>query len=443
MASLEKSASTTLPPVSSPAIKVNGAAPPIPAAARSTGKVPAIPSVQAKGSGTSGSVPAPTTGKGTGPVRAATVQGVSPGAQALAAAFDTPGDSMTKVDAPPFDESPPTAPEPVAAAKRALDAKADPFAAMAGAAPKQIGLEALRAEHAGGDLTDDDNLDIGEVSRVVNLKDLARPPATAQRTRKTGQTGQHARMTGQVGRITGPVGRVTSPVAKLGGDELGMPIDPNAAPPSDLAAGESVVVPTHVAQTHRRGLIMLIGVAAVLLLGVIGAVVLMVTSSDDDAPLGLGRTSQINNDRPEDIAHPKNPGEVGPGSAATNPKQIVRPHFPGMNTQPSRPVQEEPTDPNLKRLGPDEIEDMAAKQGEGTKFCYIRAQKGALGLEIQDLKKLSVTLTVDKTGTVTDVQLSEHSKDTFGSCLISRIKSWKFRPSPGGIFRIALAFSAG
>jgi hypothetical protein len=86
---------------------------------------------------------------------------------------------------------------------------------------------------------------------------------------------------------------------------------------------------------------------------------------------------------------------------------------------------------------------MAAKQGEGTKFCYIRAQKGALGLEIQEMKKLSVTLTVDKTGTVTDVQLSEHSKDTFGSCLISRIKSWKFRPSPGGIFRIALAFSAG
>jgi len=114
-----------------------------------------------------------------------------------------------------------------------------------------------------------------------------------------------------------------------------------------------------------------------------------------------------------------------------------------VNTQPSHPIQEEPTDPNLKRLGPDEIENMAAKQGEGTKFCYIRAQKGALGLEMLDLKKISVTLTVDKTGTVTDVQLSEHGKDTFGACLTARIKGWKFRVSPGGTYRIALAFSNG
>ena len=134
-------------------------------------------------------------------------------------------------------------------------------------------------------------------------------------------------------------------------------------------------------------------------------------------------------------------GTVGPGSAATAPKQIVRPHFPGVNT-PSHPTQvEEPSDPNLKRLGADEIEEMAAKQGEGTKFCYIRAQKGALGLEMLDLKKISVTLTVDKTGTVTDVQLSDHAKDTFGACLIARIKGWKFRESGGGTFRISLAFS--
>jgi predicted Zn finger-like uncharacterized protein len=416
MASLEKSASTTLPPVSSPAIKTNGAAPPIPAAARATGKAPAIPT--------------PTTGKGTGPVRAGTVQGVgSPAAQALADAFETSSEQRTSIDSPSYDQ--PAEPKP------------DPFAAFA-APPKPIGLDALEAEHAGGDLTDDDNLDIGEVSRVVNLKDLVRP-AEGARTRKTGQTGQHGRITGAVGRVTGPVGRVTAPVAKVGVDELGMPVDPMAPPPSDLAAGDSVVVPPHVAQTHRRGMIMLIGVAAVLLLGVVGAVVLMVTSSDDDAPLGLGRTSQINNDRPEDIAHPKNPTDVGPGSAAgsAKPQQIVRPHFPGIST-PTHPTQvEEPADPTLKKLGPDEIEDMASRQGEGTKFCYIRAQKGALGLEIQDLKKLSVTLTVDKTGAVTDVQLSDHAKDTFGSCLISRIKSWKFRASPGGTFRIALAFSAG
>jgi predicted Zn finger-like uncharacterized protein len=462
MASLEKSASTTLPPVSSPAIKTNGsaAAPPIPAAARTTGKAPAIPSVQAKGSSgpmpsipAKPAVPSATSPKGTGPVRAGTTQGVgSPGAQALAAAFDTEGsDGMTSVGEPPFDDNLQTMAEPVAAAKRALDAVAepprpDPFAAAAAAAPKQIGFDALEAEQKRSEVADDDNLDIGEVSRVVNLKDLARPP------RKTaGNTGPVPRVTGQVGRVTGPVGRVTGPVnrvtasvAKLTAGEAGLPADPDA-PPSDLAAGESVVVPAPVAQTHRRGLIMLIGVAAVLLLGVVGAVVLMVTSSDDDAPLGLGRTSQLNTDRPEDIGHPRSPGDVGPSGSGAGAQKIVRPHFPGFNpTQQQRPTQvEEPVDPSLKKLGPDEIEDMAAKQGEGTKFCYIRAQKGALGLEIQDLKKLSVTLTIDKTGTVTDVQLSEHAKDSFGSCLISRIKGWKFRASPGGTFRIALAFSAG
>jgi hypothetical protein len=331
-----------------------------------------------------------------------------------------------------------------------MPARQDPSAAAAApkpspGAPKQIGLEALKAEQRGSDLVDDDNLDIGEVSRVVNLKDLARPPRN--KPGNTGpvprQTGQVGRQTGAVGRITGPVNRVTASVAKLTPGEVGLvPSDPNA-PSAELGAGESVVVPAHVAQTHKRGLIMLIGVAAVLLLGVIGAVVLMVTSSDDDAPLGLGRTSGINTDRPEDIGHTKGPNDVGPGSGAGSGK-IVRPHFPGFNTQQQHPTQvEEPTDPTLKRLGPDEIEDMAAKQGEGTKFCYIRAQKGALGLEIQELKKLSVTLTIDKTGTVTDVQLSEHSKDTFGSCLISRIKGWRFRASPGGTFRIALAFSAG
>ena len=163
-----------------------------------------------------------------------------------------------------------------------------------------------------------------------------------------------------------------------------MPLDPNASPLSDPAAGESIVVPTQVAQTHRRGLIMLIGVAAVLLLGVVGAVVLMVTSSDDDAPLGLGHTSQIDNVAPRGHRAPRRTrATLGPGSAATNPKQIVRPHFPGVNTSPSHPTQvEEPSDPNLKRLGADEIEDMAAKQGEGTKRCYMRAQKGALGFEI-------------------------------------------------------------
>jgi hypothetical protein len=71
----------------------------------------------------------------------------------------------------------------------------------------------------------------------------------------------------------------------------------------------------------------------------------------------------------------------------------------------------------------------------------MRAQKGAMGFEIADIKKIAVTLMVAKDGTVTDVQLSSHGADSFGQCLIARIKAWKFRASSGGTYRISLAFS--
>jgi predicted Zn finger-like uncharacterized protein len=435
MASLEKSASTTLPPinatatpaapssVSAPSAKSNGA-PAIPAAAMrapTAAKSPALPSVTPKPIPQLGKTP--TTGKGTGPVRSA-------GAQALAEAFDT-SDPATSIDSPVFNDEIATTAEPLASATKRtfdrLEQVAEPPKPSL-EAPKKLGLEALAAEHKGGDLVDDDNLDIGEVSRVVNLKDLVRPPAAT------------SKKTGAVNRVTGPVNRVTASVARLAPEEIGLPADPNA-PASELGAGESIVVPTQVAKAHRRGLIMLIGAAALLLVGVIGAVVFMMSSSDNDGPMGLGRTTMLNTDRPEDqFGHPKTPGDTQGSSAGPAKPHITTPRW--IPTAPPH-TQEEPTDPNLKKLGADEIEDMAAKQGEGTKFCYIRAQKGALGLEMLDLKKISVTLTVDKTGTVTDVQLSDHAKDTFGACLIARIKGWKFRVSPGGTFRIALAFANG
>ena len=481
MASLEKSASTTLPPISaspsplagSPPMKTNGAgaaAPPIPAAAKQSGRVPAIPagakasssvpaipSVVGKAGSApnakNGSVPAAIPGKGTGPMRPGTVQGVgtpSPGAAALAAVFDSSesGDSMTAVGAPPFNDDLETIGEPAVANKRAFEyeakrpVKPEPKPA---AKPAPLSLDSLAGNHSDGSV-EDDNLDIGEVSRVVNLKDLVKPPADARRNSRApvaGQPGQVGRATGPVGRVTGPVNRVTASVAKLSPEEVGTPLGaPNALLGTDFAgAGESVVAPAHVEQTHRRGLFMLIGVAGLLLIGVVVAVVLMVSSSDD-TPMGLGHSTAFNTDRPEDIGHPRNPGDTtGPATGSGGVKKIVTSHWPTI--RPQGPTQEEPTDPNLKKLGADEIEDMAAKQGEGTKFCYIRAQKGALGLEMLDLKKISVTLTVDKTGAVTDVQLSEHGKDTFGNCLIARIKGWKFRVSPGGTFRIALAFSNG
>jgi hypothetical protein len=177
-------------------------------------------------------------------------------------------------------------------------------------------------------------------------------------------------------------------------------------------------------------------------IGVVVAVVFVLSGGNEDLPVGLGGTRQgIDTSRPEDIvrrALPPAPNDTGSGSGATHrPRPTGNRITTGQNPQP-----EEPDTGPGSHLDPSEIEAMAAKYGEGTKRCYMRAQKGALGLEIADTKKIDVTLTVQKDGTVSDVQLSKHANNEFGQCLIARIKGWKFRESKGGTFRIALAFSA-
>jgi hypothetical protein len=54
-----------------------------------------------------------------------------------------------------------------------------------------------------------------------------------------------------------------------------------------------------------------------------------------------------------------------------------------------------------------------------------------------------VTLTIDREGNVSDLQLSDHSADTLGKCLTGAIRTWKFRSSAGGTFRFSLNFVDG
>jgi len=71
----------------------------------------------------------------------------------------------------------------------------------------------------------------------------------------------------------------------------------------------------------------------------------------------------------------------------------------------------------------------------------MRAQRGAEGILLADVKKISVTLTINGEGQVTDAQLSDnHAQDALGKCLIGVIRAWRFRPSPGGTFRFVLHF---
>ena len=89
------------------------------------------------------------------------------------------------------------------------------------------------------------------------------------------------------------------------------------------------------------------------------------------------------------------------------------------------------------------IEDTARKHQDMTQRCYLRSQRGADSIIVGDVKKIAVTLMIDRDGNVSDVQLSEHGADNLGKCLIGSMRGWKFRPSSGGSFRFSLNFVSG
>jgi len=269
-----------------------------------------------------------------------------------------------------------------------------------------------------------DELDFGEVSRVVKLADIAKS-ANAQSRKTARAQALSPRATGAAPRLDleAPVAAEPGAVAAVGEGE--------ATP------GENFVGAPAVARAHRRGLFMLVGVAALLLIGVAVAVVLIVNRHDDDAlGGGLGQTKTIDTSRPEEIVLNHMLSRDAGVPATVNRQPVHRITTPRPNVGPADET------PGIgSKLSSDEIQEMASKNASGTQRCYMRAQRGAQGIEIADLKRLTVTLSVNKTGAIDDVQLSDHAADSLGTCLTGMIKRWKFRESPGGLYRIVLAFA--
>ncbi len=391
--------------------------------------VPSIPSARANGSG---AVPqaAKSSASGPTPARTSTPSGrfnaqKGPGHAALAAAFDPgeDGDSRTSTDAPAFDLAGAASAKPN-----------DPFSALDNK-PKTVQQS----------LDDDDELSIGEVSRVVNLADLvpkpkplpSASPATDPMRRNTGSVQRIGAGTNSNPRVSG-LNRTSQP--RFSPTDLGMNVDPSLVAQSGIAPDESMVAQSF-AHRHRRGMIALLAFAGLLVAGVAGLLMYITSQQSDEIGGGLGGGPRtIDTSRPEDIVRRQLPPVPDTGSASTQTQ--VKPKWTGTRPNPNTNPQVD-DDPKGLNLKASEIEDMASKQGEGTKRCYMRAQKGALGFEIANLKKIEVTLTVGKDGAVSTVNLSSHSTDVFGTCLIARIKAWRFRESPsGGTFRISLAFSS-
>lgn len=386
---------------------------------------PAIPSAQAKTNGT-------------GPAKVA--------------AFDV-SDPATQIEAPAFE-----APAPAEAAKPNGAGKAEPAPAEAPAfeAPAPRLANAPVTDHS-EDSDEDDGLAIGEVSRVVKLADLMKPAAkkpdpAAAATRRTqsnpalarlGNTGSVARLgnTGAVARLgnTGSVARIEDPNAPASAFAPGA--DPAAAP------GEVAMQPAPAETSHKRGMIVLISVATLVLAGVIVAVV-MLSQGGDTIDKGLGKSDSIDTTRPDDPLRPRPSGDTGSGSAvATNPFFPQKPP-PKKNPNPNGQI---PTgsngsatvsDPGLgESLSPDDIDTVSKKYSTGTQRCYMRSQKGTDAITIGAVKSIQATLTVGKDGAVTDVVLGSHADDSLGKCLTQALRGWRFRANPGGRVKFTLAFA--
>ena len=390
----------------------------------------------------------------------------TPGVGAKNAPFE--GDLPTQIEAPPFDDEALTAAEPVAAAAKRQTSEVNDLFATAAARhsgrdakdDKPTAPAAPRFPSAVSPIesdSDDDELSIGEVSRVVNLADLmasapkqrSGPMPVANRTGPVPRMGQ----TGAVPRInqTGAVPRLqTSSMPRLGQTGLVPRIDDPNAPPGSDAAHDMAAVPAPVAAHNRRGLFILLGVAAVMVTGVVIAVVLLVFGGESFTSTTLAGGDSIDTTRPDDPTRKANPNDPAGGSAVNPffpPKNpIKRPTNPNnVQTNPNNPGSNGKTEPELPSgsLRSDEIEDMARKFSTGTQRCYMRSQKGADAILIGDVKKIQATLDIGTDGVVKNVTLSAHSTNNLGKCLISTIKSWKFRTSPGGLYKISLQFVAG
>ncbi|HET7501099.1 MAG TPA: GYF domain-containing protein [Kofleriaceae bacterium] len=355
-------------------------------------------------------------------------------------ALDELADSATQIDANPFELDPPIAPRlaarvevrpsdaaltsPHMPASSTLQGTGAVAVTTTAAVAAAADLPATGEPGSGGD--GDGDLSFGEVSRVVKLADVSRAPRPASAPRVGGATGSAARIAGANPR---PGSTGANPAL------VGLPPGPG---PMDSDLGLQIAP---VAASHRRGLIVLLAVALLVVLGVAGALVLFVFKDDGPSDESLGPVHDIDTSRPDDpVTHRPIDRTGSAGSAAPSTPLVPRILHPRSN-----PTQGSGRDEIARgdSLRSDEIEDVARKYQDLTQRCYMRSQRGASSILVGEVKKIAVTLVIDKDGNVGDVELSDHSADNLGKCLSVLIKGWKFRPSPGGRFRFSLNFVDG
>jgi hypothetical protein len=315
--------------------------------------------------------------------------------------------------------------------------------------------DAPAADPAGD--VDEDDLHIGEVSRVVRLADIARqvsPPkrAAAQPRNATASAAAIARGTGAVSSMNQAAGAAAA-------------ADPAAAATGAAPDQEHSIYAALATQQPRRRTALYAGLAAVAV--AIIAVVAVVATSGGGSDEGDTQTAQTRtyDDLGFNVEDPANPRPAtGAGTASaplpdkgtnpgTGPATGRRNPTGGTGTRPQNPTNgtggatasNPPDNPligpdgmPIRPLTPDDVFAMSNKMEIGTRRCYERALKEDPFLKVT---KIKATITVTKAGSVSNVALSSMQGTPLATCLTAAIGRWRFRPSTEGIVsEFALVF---
>jgi hypothetical protein len=211
-----------------------------------------------------------------------------------------------------------------------------------------------------------------------------------------------------------------------------------------------------VASPPQRGHLGLILVAVLTLAAVVVLVLVasgVFSAEDEDGPRIAVDDYDNLGGRKDPVFRPGSAVPIKPGSAAEGSGKVIKPwnnpnntgsnpNNSGTNPNNTGSGKVETNGPNgpVLALKADDVENMFQRNSDISRRCYEQALKKDPFL---DVKKIAVTMSVDKAGTVSDVGLSSHADHQLGKCLMQRIKAWRFRESSEGITtRINVVFGS-
>lgn len=289
---------------------------------------------------------------------------------------------------------------------------------------------------AGVSSFDDDELEFGEVSRVVRIADLNK---SAPRPQVRGPQA--------VGRRTAanevlPQASAWSASSPGQGAALGLGAADGGAggAPAELGRAE---VPVVIPASQRRNHALLLALVAIGLIGAgVTALVLLRGSSPED-PLLISTSDRDVRDL---TIRPDDPRRVTTGTAGSPEHQPTRPTAPvvkrpggavvatgttpGTGQGPGGKIEAAPSAGPLTPLGGEEVEEMSQRNSSGLQRCYEQALKKDIFL---DVKSIKVTISIDAAGMVQSVGMSSHADHVLGQCMVARIRNWRFRANSRGL----------